>query len=143
MKYKKPSGGRQELAMRIGNLLGTSMSDLGKQQERFSLFLARYILELNSRGYDVRGGEWFRPQEMEELDVAKGLSGTHHSKHTVRCATDLYIFKTGQQITDEKELAELGALWESYDLDCEWGGRWVTPHDTPHFQFAFPSKKGT
>lgn len=101
----------------------------------FSRLLARFITELAAKGYDVTGGEWFRPQAMAQLYAAekKGISNSLHCK---RLACDLNLFKGPKYLVTVLELEEAGKLWESYsgpDYKCTWGGRFEVEPDADHF----------
>lgn len=102
---------------------------LGHKQERFSLLLAQFIVEVYKRGYTVRMGEVLRTPEQAALN-AKAGKGISNSLHLLKLAADLNIFYGGLWLSDTKELTALGVLWES--MGGTWGGRFSKP-DGNHF----------
>lgn len=109
-----------------------AVEPLGQKQERFSLMLAQFIIEVYRRGYHVRMGEVLRTEEQAKLNAEKG-TGIANSVHCLKLAADLNIFKGGLWLSDTKELTELGVLWES--MGGTWGGRFKKP-DGNHFSLA-------
>lgn len=108
---------------------------LGKKQEQFARMLAEFITWLYSKGYTVRIGEVWRPQEMQELYFKQGKTKTLKSKHTDKTAADLAIFKDGKWLQTKDELLECGQKWCSINPDNQWGGNWKFL-DSDHFQYG-------
>ena len=95
------------------------------------LLLLDFII--NIKKYKVTGNELFRPQEMQDIRVAQGLSKAKVSNHLLKCAIDLNIFINGKLTYEKKDLEEIGVFWESLNSLNYWGGFWKFK-DTPHFE---------
>lgn len=114
--------------------------NLIQKQKAFSILLARFILEIQSLGYEVTLGETWRPPETARSNEAAG-TGIANSLHCLRLAVDLNLFRGGKLLQRSSEYQEVGTIWKSYtsnDLTCCWGGEfrdsrgWPTP-DGNHF----------
>lgn len=107
-----------------------------KMRERQSLFaqlMAEFILWIFEQpGYAVTMGECWRPPEMQEIYLQKGLSKTKNSKHIRRLAVDLNLFIGGTYKTDKESYKPLAEKWESMHPDCRSGYRWG--FDANHFE---------
>lgn len=114
---------------------------LGQHQEFFTRDLVRLLTYIHEHDCNVRMGEVWRPQEMQELYVRTGRSKTHNSQHTQKLAADLHITQHGNLVTLEK-MAEFGKYWESLSPLNRWGGSWrglveagkSSFIDAPHFE---------
>lgn len=103
-----------------------------KKQIFFSQCLARFIFDLQARGYGVTMGEAWRPPETCALYDKQG-KGITNSLHVRRLAVDLNIFLNGELISTNKEIAD---LWQSYSTDlyqCSAGFYFITRPDADHF----------
>ena len=109
--------------------------NLAEKQRRFPLVLARLLLDLDARGYEVTMGECWRTNEQAQWNSLHG-KGITNSLHCVRLAVDLNLFKDGRYLVRTEEYAEAGSLWESYSTDeyqCVWGGAFG---DGNHFSIS-------
>lgn len=114
---------------------------LGTQQEIFSYQLVQLLTKAFADGFDVRIGEVWRPQEMQEIYLRDGRSKTRNSQHTKKLAADLHFFIAGRMATID-EIRPLGKYWEALDSANRWGGSWrgliesgqSTFVDAPHFE---------
>lgn len=91
------------------------------RQFMFSRMLARLLVFLEQRGYDVSTGEAKRPQEMQEIYFRQGKTKTLKSMHSRGLAIDLSLFKAGKYLSNTEDYREAGEYWES--LGGRWGGR--------------------
>ena len=110
-----------------------------EQQMMFLKGAARLILQAESFGLYVTGGELFRTQEQQEYFLRTGKSKIPHSNHQERMAIDLNFFKKGPDgefvLTWQKQdIQKLGDWWEQQDPLNRWGGNWTGFIDTPHFE---------
>jgi hypothetical protein len=113
------------------------MLTLLEKQKQFSVFLARFIVDLGLRGYGVTLGEAYRPLGVAMIYAAQN-EGIKNSLHTLRLAIDLNIFLGTHWMQSKDELIIPGVLWESYSNDlicCVWGGRF-THEDCDHFSIS-------
>lgn len=111
--------------------------ELIDKQKNFSVLLARLILEAVTRGYQVTMGECWRPPFMAQ-EYKKEGKGIIDSKHCVRIAADLNLFKYSTYLTDPEDYKEMGEYWKSLgtpELPCVWGGDWSTK-DANHFEVS-------
>ena len=107
---------------------------LGKAQELFvglSIALIEFTLD---QGYQLRYGETYRPQEMQDLYFARGSTKTKNSQHTKKLAIDLLLFKDGVYLKDAYDYAFMGEYWETLSAYCHWGGRIKLLLDANHFE---------
>jgi hypothetical protein len=102
--------------------------------------LCELIVEIEQRGFTASGGELFRTPEQQAIYLEKGLSKTLNSMHLKKCAIDLFLFKDGILIGDEKMLQPIGDYWEGLHPLNRWGGNFPKWHpkstfiDVPHFE---------
>lgn len=94
---------------------------LSEKQRAFSSLLAQFITWCYANGYELVGGEWKRPIEMQKLYVQQGKSKTMLSKHLDSIAVDLSLFKNGVYTTNPEDYRPLGEKWEI--MGGRWGGR--------------------
>lgn len=94
---------------------------LSEKQRAFSLRLAQFIEWVYAQGYEIVGGEWKRPIEMQKLYVQQGKSKTMQSNHLDSIAVDLSLFKDGQYTDKPEDYRPLGEKWE--EMGGRWGGR--------------------
>lgn len=79
-------------------------------------------------------GDAYRPIELQEIYMSKGLTKTMNSKHLKRLAVDFNFFINGRLTYDKHKLAILGNYWESLHPKNRWGGNFKSFTDTPHFE---------
>lgn len=107
---------------------------LGQKQELFSRYFAQLLEKIFALGWEVRIGEIWRPQEMQDLYLKTGKSKAKYSKHQDKVAADIYVFCAGKQISSA-EMRILGEFWESLDPHNRWGGNFQSLRDEPHFEY--------
>lgn len=90
---------------------------LGEKQELFSECIAKLITEMYRRGYKVRCGDFW-------AKARKPLEHKADSRHYIKCAADLNLFKDGVFLDKTEDHKEFGKFWESLDPACRWGGRY-------------------
>lgn len=98
------------------------MLTLRQKQSLFMRLLARLLVEIDLRGYEVTGGELFRSPE-EAARLAKAGKGITTSLHCQRLAIDLHLFKDGHYLTSTESHRQFGEFWEQLHPLCRWGGR--------------------
>lgn len=82
--------------------------------------------ELYNQGRDRNGNV------TDETKIVTNKQGNDYSSaHQWGIAFDVCINEEGNEYNEEK-LKQVGEIGES--LDLEWGGKWTTFQDTPHFQ---------
>jgi len=111
---------------------------LGEKQELFARLIAEHIIWLYSKGYAVRGGDWFRDARVHgKVGVKKGY-GAAYSMHKDKCALDINLFKDGKFLTSTAGHLESGEKWESRHALCCWGGRF---DDGNHYSITDGGRK--
>lgn len=113
------------------------MSSLREKQSTFVCLIAQLILEANRRGYELTGGEWFRPKETAAFYAKKGI-GIKNSLHTIALAWDVNLFRNGKYLDKTEDHEELGLFWESLHPLARWGGRFG---DGNHYSLEHEGKK--
>ncbi len=73
-----------------------------------------------------------RTTERDRKPVTNARAG--QSYHNYGLAVDVHTWKGTVDWTDEAEATMRGPIGES--LGLEWGGRWTSPYDPPHFQLT-------
>jgi hypothetical protein len=114
---------------------------LGQHQEAFARDLVKLLNFCHVRGLEVRMGELWRPQEMQDIYFKTGRSKTRVSQHSKKLAVDLNIVIAGKLATREQMLP-VGRYWESLNPLNRWGGSWrglveagkSSFVDAPHFE---------
>jgi hypothetical protein len=97
---------------------------LGARQELFSRLIAKLIMEMYNRGYQVRCGDfWAKVRDPLEHKV--------NSLHYDKCAADLNLFKDGKFLLATEDHRPFGDFWESLHPNCRWGGRY---NDGNHYE---------
>lgn len=106
---------------------------LGAKQELFSRLLPRLYDKAHELGFEIRGGELYRPKEMAAIYAQRGL-GIQNSLHCLKLAIDFNLFLDGEYITSSEhpKLIELGEWWEEQHDLARWGGRFAR-RDGGHF----------
>ena len=112
------------------------------EQAAFLLDFCRLVLWGTEQGFVFTPGELARTIEQQAIYFKSGRSKTMNSRHLVRMAGDLNIFKDGKLCT-ARELEPLGRHWEAMHPKNRWGGNfdkdWSRPDgfvDGPHFERA-------
>ena len=110
---------------------------LVEKQHRFSVLIARLILELDGLGYTISMGEaWRSPETCKLYAQPGGPVGIRNSLHPERLAIDLILRQNGVLLTRSEDYALAGKIWGSYsgpDYTCTWGGEF---HDGNHFSIT-------
>ena len=112
-----------------------SMSDLGERQQIFMRLLPRLIDKAHELGFEIRGGDLYRDWRVHGNYGVKQSYASAYSKHKLKLAIDLFLFKDGEYLTATADYKALGKWWEELDPLCEWGGHF---HDGNHFQVKAP-----
>ena len=110
---------------------------LNRKQFAFSVFISRFILDLNKMGYTVALGEAYRPKETAKIYASQG-KGIANSTHEMRLALDIMLFKNDVYLTKTEDYEQAGLFWEAQSTDeykCVWGGRFQSRPDGNHFSF--------
>lgn len=105
------------------------------KQHRFMVMLANLIHVIDQSGYQVSGGELWRPPETAQMYAHQG-KGIEDSLHISRLAIDLNLFKDGKYLTQTDEYEYFGRIWEAWG--GSWGGRFG---DGNHFSLSHDGKK--
>lgn len=96
---------------------------LGQRQRKFSLMLAKHIVWLYSRGYEVSMGDGFRDPRVHGKFGEKVAYGEKNSFHKKKLAHDLNLFKDGKYLASTAGHLESGEQWEK--AGGTWGGRFA------------------
>lgn len=113
--------------------LPTPLKDLslGEKQRRFSIMVARLILQAEIMGYEVTLGDAYRdPRVFGQMGVRQGY-GESRSAHKHRLAIDLNLFRDGKYLSATEDHRPLGEWWEAQG--GTWGGRF---NDGNHYSLA-------
>ena len=94
---------------------------LRKKQSKFTRLVAHLIQHAYIMGYELTFGDAYAKD-----------GHIKNSKHYVRLAIDLNLFKDGKYLTKTEDHEFLGLFWESLDSDCTWGGHF---NDGNHYSF--------
>lgn len=119
---------------------------LSTDQHRFSRDMTKLLTYAFKLGIEVSIGEVYRDPEWQKVMVQRGKSRTLNSRHTLKLAVDLFLFreldKSHPGLEFDQAFAtyeKLGTYWESLGPGHVWGGRWPTLRDSVHFELT-PSK---
>lgn len=107
------------------------------KQHQFALSVARLIQWIDENGYQLSGGEWWRPPETAAMYAKQG-KGIVSSLHCDRIALDLNLFKDEVALVTKEDWLPVGEFWESLSdsgLEHKWGGRFERV-DVYHFSIA-------
>lgn len=102
-------------------MVGTEMS-LRVQQSRFAAMVPRLIDKAIELGFEVTLGDAYRDP--------RAPYGSKSSRHRIRLAIDLNLFRDGKYLEDTEDHRQLGEWWESQG--GIWGGRF---EDGNHYEF--------
>jgi len=95
---------------------------LRKKQSKFAQMLILLFAYIVQGGYEITLGDAARIDR-------RGHS--KNSKHYVRLAIDLNLFKDGKYLRDTADHEKIGIFWEA--IGGTWGGRFTNP-DGNHYQ---------
>lgn len=84
----------------------------------------KLIIFAYQNGYEMTAGELLRTEEMQKIYFNTGRSKTTNSRHLVKLAADINLFKNGQLLSKPIDYKPLGDYWESLHPDNVWGGDW-------------------
>ena len=96
-----------------------------KKQQEFAQAVPRLIDRAIALGFQITLGDAYRDKRCQY--------GAKHSKHHVRLAIDLNLFKDGVYLTDTEDHRKLGEWWEAAYGMAVWGGRFG---DGNHYQWS-------
>jgi peptidoglycan L-alanyl-D-glutamate endopeptidase CwlK len=111
-------------------------------QKRVATFISAAKNLAQPRGLDVRIISGTRSYMEQDALYAQGRSTSGrivtkaragYSNHNFSLAFDIGVFKGKAYLDDHPFYDEVGPLGES--LGLEWGGRWKSIVDKPHYQF--------
>lgn len=100
-----------------------------EDQWKFAQDVANLVIHASGLGYKLTFGDAYRSKEEQQRVFDLKKSKTLDSRHRVRCAVDLNIWKDGEPVwilsADECHAAikPLGDYWESLDEKNSWGVR--------------------
>jgi peptidoglycan L-alanyl-D-glutamate endopeptidase CwlK len=125
---------------------------LREKQSVFALNFYRWGIFAYENGYETTLGEAYRTKSMQllyfmgyklmvicgslKLVKTKHLSRTMKSKHLLKLAHDVFIFKDGKYLTSKEDCQILGDYWETLHINNKWGGNFKSFLDVPHFQMS-------
>jgi hypothetical protein len=106
------------------------MSQLLFDQMDFFDYLCLWGVEVKKLGY--------RAKFLYALRCDNCPKNSPGSLHPTSRAVDIALFKGGQYLTTVDEWREAGALWESLNPKCSWGGRFhgVNAGDANHLSWG-------
>lgn len=93
---------------------------LRQKQSRFVRMVVLLIIYAHDKGFELTFG-----------DAYATTGHKKNSKHYVRLAIDLNLFKDGIYLTQTEDHKELGEFWEL--IGGTWGGRFKNP-DGNHYE---------
>jgi len=99
------------------------MSSLLDKQKEFSTKVPLLISQAIMLGYEVTLGDAYRDP--------RAPYGSKSSKHRVRLAIDLNLFRDGNYLRTTEDHRPLGEYWES--IGGIWGGRF---NDGNHYEWG-------
>lgn len=103
---------------------------LREKQSLFARKIAELVLWAYEQGYEVTYGDFFRDPRVHGV-WGVTLSYSHpYSRHKLKLAADLNLFKDGAYLTSTEDHRPLGEKWE--EMGGTWGGRW---NDGNHYSW--------
>ncbi|HBH13809.1 MAG TPA: hypothetical protein DDX29_11980 [Clostridiales bacterium] len=114
------------------------MSELLHEQQLFAKNIARLIIYLNTKGYEVTFGEAQRTQEQAELYARQG-KGSKYSNHIIRLAIDLMLFRGDIYLKSCADYQIAGDFWKSLHSLNRWGGDFKSK-DGNHFSMLYQGR---
>lgn len=112
-----------------------------KAQAAARQFMAKAVPAMKAAGIDVKIICGTRTYAEQDKLFAQGRTAPGRivtkarggfSNHNFGIAWDIGLFKGGAYLEESPYYRQLGSLGESVGL--EWGGRWVSMPDEPHYQ---------
>lgn len=113
------------------------------QQQKFSLTLALFIIEIESMGYHCILGELLRTEHQQAEYYRKKLSKTMDSNYLKKIAIDIYIFKNGVLLSTFEKLNPFYNIWQSLHKNarcgCDWNNNGLKDgvFDAYHYEFNY------
>ncbi len=98
------------------------MGRLLKKQQQFASLIPGLITKAHELGFQVTLGDAYRDPRCPY--------GSEKSKHKIRMAIDLNLFKDGEYLSKTEDHQQLGKWWES--VGGIWGGRF---NDGNHYEW--------
>lgn len=102
---------------------------LRQKQSRFAQLIGKLIEFAYSQGYELT----FACAYHVPCASCGHYEHSEVSKHKVRLALDINLFKNGKYLSSTKAHRPLGEFWESLDPNATWGGRF---DDGGHYSFG-------
>lgn len=93
-----------------------------RKQSQFARMVPRLIDQAHKLGFEVTLGDAYRDPRCPY--------GSKSSRHRMRLAIDLNLFKNGKYLTETSDHEPLGVWWES--MGGIWGGRF---DDGNHYEW--------
>lgn|SRR3990167_224978 len=112
---------------------------LGEHQRIFAYNVANLIFWTHEQGWEVTGGEWYRPEEMAKIYAERGI-GIADSLHTMKLAIDLNLFINGKYQTESDAYQPMGEYWKTLHPNNRWGGSFKK-QDGNHFEMQFQPRR--
>lgn len=118
---------------------------LSKAQAVFLINQAKLVLWVKNQGWELTGGELYRPEAMADLYAQQGI-GIKNSLHIKKLAIDLNLLVGGVLSLSIEAYKPLGDYWKSLDPLNHWGGDFVVKNDqgifvpkpdSDHFEMRF------
>lgn len=104
---------------------------LRQTQSVFALLVAKLMVWINERGWEITVGDFNRPDNHGHME---------NSCHYIRLAADLNLFVDGVwKDEDCPEWQEIGKQWKSMHPLCRWGGDF-TQVDLNHVSFEWQGR---
>lgn len=111
------------------------------EQWQFLRHVGLLIRWAEEHGYKLTGGDLHRDKDTQQRMVNTGKSKTMYSRHCVRCAVDLNIWKDNAPVWEmdkdacHEAIKPLGEYWESLHEKNSWGVKRGAPDwDENHFE---------
>ena len=109
------------------------MATLREAQSEFARMVPRLIDKAYELGYEVTLGDAYRDPRVFGAPGEKKGYGSATSKHKLRLAIDLNLFRDGTYLSKTQDHRKLGAWWEAQG--GTWGGRF---NDGNHYEWPQP-----
>lgn len=96
---------------------------LGDKQELFSrLIFLQLIPFIYSRGFQIRGGDFYRDPRVHGEYGEKESYSSSMSNHKMKLAFDINLMFNGVYQSSTEDHAEIGEYWTGLHELCRWGG---------------------
>lgn len=124
--------------------MSRALNDLSPRFKPLAMELLARCVEA---GIPVMVIDTLRTAAEHQINLAKGVSWTNHSKHLDGDAIDICPYNTFLLAGPDKLQWAPGPVWTQIGLIGEklglhWGGRWSTP-DLGHFEYVMPTQPST